>query len=226
MHAHAGAATAGADAARDQIGPDVEVVAGIADHRRFTGGPRRGMKAQDLLARHGEHAEWIIVAQILLGRERKFGKVLERTEITGVHARGIEFVAVCRHIVIDARNRRLDARSLPRRNLVTRGALDWFYAVRRIRGQVELHSHPSTITLLAGRYRHGPAAKAGHQALGTAEGNGADVFDVLLLHQRKRRITPDDLLEKHLKLQPGSRAHRCKSAYPCRRRHAREHSAA
>jgi hypothetical protein len=26
---------------------------------------------------------------------------------------------------------------------------------------------------------------------------------VLLLHQRKRRITPDDLLEKHLKLQPG-----------------------
>src|SRR5262249_28051125 len=29
------------------------------------------------------------------------------------------------------------------------------------------------------------------------------VFDVLLLHQRKRRVTPDDLLEKHLKLQPG-----------------------
>ena len=37
----------------------------------------------------------------------------------------------------------------------------------------------------AGRYRQGPAAKAAHQALGTAQGDGADVFDVLLL-QRSR----------------------------------------
>jgi hypothetical protein len=43
----------------------------------------------------------------------------------------------------------------------------------------------------------------GHEALGTTEGDGADVFDMLPLHERKRGITPDDLLEQHLKLQPG-----------------------
>ena len=58
------------------------------------------MDARALLARHGEHAEGIAVAQILLGGEGKLGEVGEVAAIVGMHAGGIELCAVERRVVI------------------------------------------------------------------------------------------------------------------------------
>lgn len=49
----------------------------------------------------------------------------------------------------------------------------------------------------------GLVAEASHQALGTTESDRPDVVYRLFVHQRKRGITPDDLLEQHHELQPG-----------------------
>ena len=50
----------------------------VADHGRLAGGAGRGVDAHHLLARHGEHAERIVVAQVRLGGEREFREVGER----------------------------------------------------------------------------------------------------------------------------------------------------
>jgi hypothetical protein len=54
------------------------------------------MDAHDLVARHGEHAEGIMLAQIALGGEGKFRQVGELLQIVGMHARRIEALAVVR----------------------------------------------------------------------------------------------------------------------------------
>ena len=43
-----------------------------------------------LLARHREHAERIVVAQIVLHGERKLREILERAQVPRMHAGGIE----------------------------------------------------------------------------------------------------------------------------------------
>ena len=55
----------------------VEVVLGIADHGRLAGGARRGVDAHDLLRGIGEHAERVVVAQVVLGGEGEPGEVGE-----------------------------------------------------------------------------------------------------------------------------------------------------
>ena len=75
MHHVAGPPTCGADAARTQVGPGVDVVLRVADHRGLAGRARRCVDARDLRARHREHAERVVVAQVLLGGERKLGQV-------------------------------------------------------------------------------------------------------------------------------------------------------
>ena len=56
------------------------------------------MNAGELLARHGEHAGWVIVAQILLYREGKFGKIGKLLQIIGVHTGSIKSLLVVGHI--------------------------------------------------------------------------------------------------------------------------------
>ena len=58
----------GADRARADLGPDLDVGLGVADHRGLAGGARGGVDPHHLLARHGEHAERIVPAQVVLGR--------------------------------------------------------------------------------------------------------------------------------------------------------------
>ena len=55
----------------EHLRPGVDVVPGIADDGRLAGGAARCMDARALLTRDGEHAEWVAVTQVLLGRERK-----------------------------------------------------------------------------------------------------------------------------------------------------------
>ena len=58
------------------------------------------MHPRPLVLRHGEHAKGIVLAQVLLGGEGKLGKVCQGAQIRGVHAGGVKFLAVVRHLVI------------------------------------------------------------------------------------------------------------------------------
>ena len=74
-------AAGGADRARHHLGPHLDVALGVADDGRLAGRAGRGVHAHDLLARHGEHPEGIVGAQVLLGGERELGEVGQRVEI-------------------------------------------------------------------------------------------------------------------------------------------------
>ena len=61
------------------------------------------MNAQHLLARHGEHAEGVVLAQVVLGGEGKLGEILERLQVVRVSACRIEGCAVVLDIGIGVR---------------------------------------------------------------------------------------------------------------------------
>ena len=67
VHDVAGAAARGADRTCDQIRPGVDVLARVADHGGLARRAAGRVDAHDLLARHREHAERVVVAQVLLG---------------------------------------------------------------------------------------------------------------------------------------------------------------
>ena len=114
VHDVAGAAAGGADRARHQVGPGVDVVLRVAHDRRLAGGARRRVDARHLLARHREHAERVVVAQVLLDGERELRQVGERLQVAGMHALGVERLAVVRHVVVGVLQRPLQALQLQR----------------------------------------------------------------------------------------------------------------
>ena len=79
-------AAGGADAARHHRGPHVEVVGGVADDGRPARRTARRVHAHHLLARHREHPERVVVAQVGLAGERQPGQVRELADVVGVHA--------------------------------------------------------------------------------------------------------------------------------------------
>ena len=64
------ARTVGREGARQAFGPCREVLARIPYDRRLTGRARRGMDTHDLAHGDGAKPERIVVAQVVLGRER------------------------------------------------------------------------------------------------------------------------------------------------------------
>ena len=64
-------AAGGADRARHQVGPGVDVLQGVADDGGLAGRARGGMDARHPFPRHREQAERIVVAQVALCRERE-----------------------------------------------------------------------------------------------------------------------------------------------------------
>ncbi len=101
VHDVAGAPAGGADRARDQVGPGVDVALRVAHDGRLAGRARRGVDAHDLLARHREHAERVVVAQVLLGRERELAPGRRATcRSAGCTPRASNARAVVRHVVV------------------------------------------------------------------------------------------------------------------------------
>ena len=93
LRQHAGPAAGRAHRARDDVGPGLDVVAAIADHRRLAGRAGGGVDAQQLVARHRHQPERIIVAQLGFGGEGKLAQIVERLEIVGMHAGLVEACA-------------------------------------------------------------------------------------------------------------------------------------
>ncbi len=98
---HAGAR----ERTRHQLAPAVEVAAGVADDGRLAGGAGGGVQTQQLPAGHGEHAEWIGVAQVGLRRERKPRDVGERDEVGRLDAGLVELAPILRDVGVGALER-------------------------------------------------------------------------------------------------------------------------
>ena len=81
------------------------------------------MHAHQFFARHREHVEGIIVAQIRLHRERKFGEIGELLEVGRMHAGRVEGLLVMRDVVVGMLQRPGEPLLLQRHDLVARGAL-------------------------------------------------------------------------------------------------------
>jgi hypothetical protein len=87
------------------------------------------MHPHDLIARHGKHLERVILAQVVLGRERKLAQIVERFQIVGVGAVGIELLPVVLDVLIRVTQRPAQALELQGRNLVAAGGFDRFVGV-------------------------------------------------------------------------------------------------
>ena len=124
MHHVAGSRTGRADAARHHAGPGVDVLQRVAHHRRLARGAAGGMDARAALARHGEHAERVAVAQVLLGGERKLRQVRQGLEVVRMHAGRVVLGLVDRRIGVGVRQRGFQALELQRAQLVDAGLLD------------------------------------------------------------------------------------------------------
>jgi hypothetical protein len=77
-----------------------------------------------LLARHGEHAERIVVPQVDLGGERKFRKIGKRLQIVWMHALFVKRGLVMRHVLVGMGQRPFHPLELQRGNLVARGGFN------------------------------------------------------------------------------------------------------
>src|SRR3954470_1926214 len=81
------------------------------------------MNAYELLARHGEHAEGVVVPQVILRSERKSGEIGELTEVRRMHTTRVEGTPIMRDVVIGMLERPGKPPGLQRDDLITRRAL-------------------------------------------------------------------------------------------------------
>ena len=82
------------------------------------------MHAHDLLARHGEHAERIVGAQVVLHRERKLREIVERAQVLRMHAGGAEALAIVSDVLVGVPQRPLQALQLQGAQLVEARGFD------------------------------------------------------------------------------------------------------
>ncbi|MNE26790.1 hypothetical protein D3C80_1201740 [compost metagenome] len=125
VHLVALAATGGADRARHHVGPGVDVVLRVADHGRLAGGAAGGVDAHDLALRHGEHAEGVVVAQVVLAGEGELGQVLQGLQVVRVHALLIKALAVQRDVLVGVLQAPAQAFQLVLAQFVDAGGFHW-----------------------------------------------------------------------------------------------------
>ena len=120
---HAGAAAGRADRARHHLRPGVDIGLRVADDDRLARRAGGGVYAHQLLARHGEHVEGIVVAKVRLHGERKFGEIGELAKVGRMHAGLVEGLAIMRDVVVGVLQRPGQALLLQRHDLVARRTL-------------------------------------------------------------------------------------------------------
>ena len=90
------------DAARRARRPDLDVVLRVADDRLLARRARGRVDARELLARHGEQAERVGVAQVRLRRERQLRDVFDAADVAGQQPHLVKALLVKRHVFIAA----------------------------------------------------------------------------------------------------------------------------
>jgi hypothetical protein len=75
-------------------------------------------------ARHGEHAEWIVVPQIALDREGKARQIIERAQIARMHAGRVKTAPIVSNVFVCVPERPLQALQLQGVQLIRAGGLD------------------------------------------------------------------------------------------------------
>ena len=91
----------GGQAAAGQFGPVVQVAGGIAHHHGLAGGTAGGVQADDVVTRHGEQTEGIVIAQVLLFGEGQVLQIGQALDVAGFDTALVKAFAVKRHIGID-----------------------------------------------------------------------------------------------------------------------------
>ena len=127
------------EGAGDQVGPDVEVAARVADGGRVAGRAGAGVHAHDLVARAREHAERVVVAQVDLGGEGQVGDVAVAGHVAGLDAELVQLLAVERDVVVGVLEGGAQALDLQRAELLGRQRLGGRLPVQpagRVPGQV------------------------------------------------------------------------------------------
>ena len=107
-------AARGAQRTGHQISPVVDVMLGITDDGRLSGGAGRGVNTHHLLHRYGKGIERIVITQVLLGGARKLTDVFQRFKIVRVNARGVKLAFVHRNVVIGVMQRPFQTLGLQR----------------------------------------------------------------------------------------------------------------
>ena len=100
VHLVARPAPGGEDRAGHDGGPDVDVALGVAHDGGFPGGPAGGVQPPQPLLRHREHAERVVVAQVVLAGGGELLQVGELAAVAGVHAGRVERLPVEGHVSV------------------------------------------------------------------------------------------------------------------------------
>ncbi|MPM33868.1 hypothetical protein SDC9_80449 [bioreactor metagenome] len=98
--------------------PHLQILLGVGDDSRLSGGARGSVDPPDLVHRHGQRPERIVGPEELLVGEREVSDVLEFPQIAGVHASGVVQVAVGLDVVVRVVQRPLQTAELQRADLL------------------------------------------------------------------------------------------------------------
>jgi len=117
-------AAGGEDRARHDVRPHVEVGLRVADDGGLAGGAAGGVQAGDPLARHGEQAEGIGLAQVLLGGVREFRQIGQGLQVVRMRPGALELAADGLDVPVGVRQRPAQALELQGREFPAAGRLD------------------------------------------------------------------------------------------------------
>src|SRR5574343_1265516 len=143
----ASAATGRTDRAGNNVGPVVDIVLGVADDDRFAGRAAGGVQAGQLIARHGEQTERVVVTQVGLGHERELGQVGQALQVVWMDAFFLAALAVRGSVVVAVAYRPLQALKLQRGNFLAAGGFDRV----EFAGLWHLGSHVSLLSVGSGQ---------------------------------------------------------------------------
>ncbi len=94
------------------IRPGLDILFGIADDGRFAGGAGRGVDPHHILQRHGEQAEGIVVAQIVLVGERQILQIGEGPDVLRFDPGRLHLPPIGLDLFVDPRHQTLQAPEL------------------------------------------------------------------------------------------------------------------
>jgi hypothetical protein len=123
VYAHPGSHSRCPERASDETRPDLEVALRVTDDGRQPGRARRRVDARDLLGGHRKHAERIVLAQVILRGEGQLFEVIQRPDVVGMYAGGVELRPVVRHVRVGVTHGLLQAIKLKRLEFVARHPL-------------------------------------------------------------------------------------------------------